>query len=75
MAEEYKEIDEENFGAEEVSLSVPYTEEPLEIPALASAVTSVESVMPETNLPTNNITDEETITEAKTRKPRTTKVG
>ena len=41
MAEEYKEVDEEQFGAEEVSL--------------ASAVTEVESVMPESVLPTNNI--------------------
>lgn len=50
IADEYKEIDAEQFGAEEVILSTP---------SLASAVTEVESVFPETNLPTNNITEDE----------------
>ena len=43
MAEEYKEVDEEQFGPTEVSI--------------ATAVTEVESVMPESSLPTNNLID------------------
>ncbi len=56
IADEYKEIDAEQFGAEEVILSTPTGEVTLSA-SLASAVTEVESVFPETNLPTNNLTD------------------
>ncbi len=73
IAEEYQEIDEENFGPTEVTL--------------ASAVVSVESVMPETVLPTNNILGDDSrppdkdgdfapvSDEPKTRKTRTPKIG
>lgn len=56
IAKEYKEVDAEQFGAEEVVLSTP-TGEVILSASLESAVTEAESVMPETNIPTNNITD------------------
>ena len=65
IAEEYKEVDSENFppidihvsGTDDSSID-PLDMIPESKPTLAESITEIESVFPESNKPTNNITEE-----------------
>ena len=62
IAEEYKEVDAENFPPIDIQVSGsdidPLDMIPESKPTLAESITEIESVFPESNKPTNNITEE-----------------
>lgn len=76
IAEEYKEVDAENFPPIDIQVSGTDTSsiDPLDMipaskPTLAESVTEIVTVFPESNKPTNNIMDEE-VKPKRTRKTK-----
>lgn len=73
IAEEYKEVDAENFPPIDIQISGsdidPLDMIPASKPTLAESVTEIETVFPESNKPTNNIMNEE-VKQKRTRKTK-----
>lgn len=73
IAEEYKEVDAENFPPIDIQVSGtdidPLDMIPASKPTLAESVTEIETVFPESNKPMNNIMDEE-VKPKRTRKTK-----
>lgn len=73
IAEEYKEVDAENFPPIDIQVSGtdidPLDMIPASKPTLAESVTEIETVFPESNKPTNNIMNEE-VKQKRTRKTK-----
>ena len=73
IAEEYKEVDAENFPPIDIQVSGtdvdPLDMIPVSKPTLAESVTEIETVFPESNKTTNNIIDEE-VKPKRTRKTK-----
>ncbi len=73
IAEEYKEVDAENFPPIDIQVSGsdidPLDMIPASKPTLAESVTEIVTVFPESNKPTNNIMDEE-VKPKRTRKTK-----